>query len=216
MNKMRQALVGMTIGLSVVLVSFASVPAANAVVLYDESGMGDLSAASNDPNFDLQLGLNQVFGSWAQTPSTTNGDGFQVTLVAGLQIDSISIAFSLTNGDVVNLGLNFNPGNLFDSGFTGCTDFFNCPSGVSASFMDNIGPTTGPLDTTLAASTWGFELVGGTIQAFSGINWTVNITTSEFGEAPRVPEPSTLALFGIGLAGLGFMTRRRRNRRGQN
>ena len=32
---------------------------------------------------------------------------------------------------------------------------------------------------------------------------------------PEIPEPSTLALFGIGLAGLGFMTRRRRNRRRQ-
>ena len=36
-----------------------------------------------------------------------------------------------------------------------------------------------------------------------------------FLDSVTVPEPSNLALFGIGLAGLGFMSRRRRNRRGQ-
>ena len=214
MNKMRHALVGMTIGLSVVLVSFASVPAANAVVIYNEAGDGDLSSSSGSPNFNLVEGPNTVIGLWTRTGvnDPADGDGFRVTLLPGLQIDSIDLTIvDLQNGDTLTIGLGFDPGNLFDSAFKACSSFFNCQTGTSASFMDNDAPGIGPLDTTLANSTWDFGFVGGAILNFNGVGWTVDIQTSVFGEPPpRVPEPTTLALFVIGLAGLGFMTRRRR------
>lgn len=38
----------------------------------------------------------------------------------------------------------------------------------------------------------------------------VNFDFIQFGEASAIPEPGALALFGIGLAGLGFMRRRRK------
>ena len=62
--------------------------------------------------------------------------------------------------------------------------------------------TTGPHSLTLEMTGWKF-----TNNDFLVITL---LTRHE-----EVPEPTTLALFGIGLAGLGFMTRRRRNRRRQ-
>jgi hypothetical protein len=41
-------------------------------------------------------------------------------------------------------------------------------------------------------------------------SWTLNSLTLQGAQITQVPEPGTLALFGVGLAGLGWMSRRRR------
>ena len=66
------------------------------------------------------------------------------------------------------------------------------------------------------ASDTAFNIVTLSYGAGSGdLTLFINRIDIGYDDVLAVPEPSTLALFAIGLAGLGFMTRRRRNRRRQ-
>ena len=187
-----------TAGLATVSIIFSTT--AFATVLHDEAVDGDLPAVGF-PSFNLILGLNEVNGFWPATPGP-DSDRFDIVLSVGLKIDSISLSYNLQNGEVINTGLSFNPGNLFDDNFVG-QDFFTAPTGFSASFMDTNGPGLGALDTTLALSVWGFTLNSGTI--FSKENWFVDIQTSANGQVSPVPLPAALPLFAGGLGLMGLM-----------
>jgi len=55
--------------------------------------------------------------------------------------------------------------------------------------------------------------IGWTINSYSIANdlASVGSSISVYGESAQVPEPATLALFGIGLAGLGFARKKRKS-----
>lgn len=191
-------------GLCAVSLYLTAVTTASAIVIYDEGASGDLSPVAQSLG-NLVLGTNDVMGTWPGTPPSDT-DRFDVTLPAGLEIVSIAVTYSIVNGETLNVGL-FTTGNLFDDGFPGAVS--GPSTSVSAVFQDTTGPDTGPLDTTLAGSVWDFTLTGSTI--FAATPWTATIVTQQGQGGPDIPEPTTLALFGVGLAGFAVLRRRRRS-----
>jgi hypothetical protein len=59
-----------------------------------------------------------------------------------------------------------------------------------------------------------FSLASGPFTLVSGHTYQLQITQGVQADATAVPEPGTLALFGVGLAGLGFLSFRRQNKGG--
>lgn len=184
-------------------------PAHAVPVSYNESTDGDLDISVN---FVFDAGANEISGN-TQFEGTISGilrdiDDFTFDVQPGQSIDSITYEFSnvLLGPDTTVLFIRFNPRDAaFDPLFTEEeVDILNGTSPVSI-FDD------GELPLLDGAYSWINNIgVSGPRGGFSGGSWDYTFTFDVSGETTtNVSEPTTLAILGLGLVGLGFARRRR-------
>lgn len=183
---------------------------ASAATIWDESIDGDFDGVAGTTLGNiLAAGTNTILGSLPGTPSggSSHTDRFNLVLGAGLNIVAWTLNIQLENGESVNTGLGYNPGNLFDDNFTS-----NVTGTTSASFADTTGPDTGTLDGSLANSVWDFSVNAGTL--YGTQSYSIDIVTRATTPPPppppptAVPLPASAPLFIAALGGLAALRRR--------
>lgn len=143
-----------------------------------------------------------------------------VTLGAGLGFDFGGIIAAGTTVDSHMIFLNISAG----SSITSHSVIWTFSGMVLGVMSDSAGtleaastPILGALGTVYGAPFGGRGMEGGDGYSFTGNTLSVTMVVSQPGDwirvitATVVPEPTTLALFGIGLAGIGFARRKNKS-----
>ena len=175
-------------------VALASAEAAASVV-YDEAVGGDLPDNLFSPRDlgDVGIGLNTVSGTIVGVTTNMTDidryDSFKVNVPVGLQISSVVVAID--------------PFSLFVATDKGSVLFADGPDIIEKLEFVAAGGVafTPPFD--VLAPTFAAYTAGPTGQVNFSYIFTIDV------ERRSVSEPATLALFGLGLAGLGAMRRKK-------
>jgi hypothetical protein len=181
-----------------------AVPASAALINYSEAINGDLSNGNPLSLFVLDTaGVNTISGNiglsapsgTCPTANQTNFDcdSFALTVLAGLEIVGLSVALSNTGATPLEWRVG-----------TGLLDFAGTPIG---NLINTAALSGGALP--LGPGSYNVSWVRiPTSTAATGIDYTFSITTRQT-QSQSIPEPSTLAVVGVGLIGLALSRRRR-------
>lgn len=176
-----------------VLAILLSPMVAQADVIYDETVDGDAASTAGSSLVganlgELAAGANEILGQGRGfLNACCDWDDFIFTIAGNLQVDSIT--FEIFAPMPGNYGADLYLENVLLSTFA-MSDF---GPGTFTAFSSSM---------SLGAGTYRIDndQVGNV--DFFDYRWTVNVSS--------VPEPGTLALFGIGLLGMGLSRRRKK------
>lgn len=191
---------------------------------YDEAVDGDILDAPNNPTFLLGAGSNTISGTQSifvtieefLDVTSADRDNFSFIVPDGLSLTGLSISWSnWQTGGSTQTGSGHTNGLFFCGLYQGITEIASVGTSPTNQCVQLSAAETGHADLFSSVMPLGsgsyFWFNNRSINYVPGTpaQWSLDYTLAMTLRA--VPEPGTLALLGLGLAGLGLSRRRKAN-----